>query len=68
MRKPSTSETAHDGSKIVDGDNATLVGDIGDFSVRSSDRYFSDIVGRGIDTSHYTLIIIFEKMKMRENA
>ncbi len=59
--EPSTCEAAHDSSEVVNGDDATLVSGVCDLPIWGSDSYFGDIVGRGVDASHDTLVIALEE-------
>ena len=44
-----TSECSHDGAKIVNGNDPTLVGGVCDGAIREADADFCDVVGTGID-------------------
>jgi hypothetical protein len=58
--QPTSGKASKDGSQIIDGNDAALVEDIGNDAIRT-DTDGVDIVGRGVDASHYTLIIAFEE-------
>lgn len=60
IRQPTSGKTSKDGSQVVDGNDTTLMEFIGDDAV-GTDTNRVDIVGRGVDASHDTLIIAFEE-------